>query len=322
MDAPAILVTGGAGYVGAQACKALSKAGWLPVVYDNLVHGHAEAVKWGPLEHGDIVDRDRLDAVLAAYRPKAAMHFAAYTSVAESVANPDKYYRNNVAGSLNLLEALRDHGVDRLVFSSTAAVYGAPAIVPIPEGAAKAPINPYGETKFAAEQLLADFVRTDGLKATVLRYFNAAGADPDGDIGERHDPETHLIPLALDSALGKGSPLKLFGGDYPTPDGTCVRDYVHVADLADAHVRALGEMDGFKAFNLGTGTGASVRQVLDSVERVTGRAVPHAIAPRRAGDPPVLVADPSLAMKELGWVPRLSDLDTIVATAWAWHRKL
>ncbi|HET9355093.1 MAG TPA: UDP-glucose 4-epimerase GalE [Sphingomicrobium sp.] len=322
MDAPAILVTGGAGFVGAHACKALSQAGWLPVAYDNLVHGHAEAVKWGPLEQGDIADRGRLDAVLDAYRPQAAMHFAAFTSVAESVADPARYYRNNVAGSLNLLEALRDHGVNRFVFSSTAAVYGAPERVPIPEDSPKAPINPYGETKYAVEQLLADFACSDGLKATALRYFNAAGADPDGEIGERHDPETHLIPLALDSASGKGPPLKLFGNDYPTADGTCVRDYVHVADLADAHVRALGEMDGFKAFNLGTGTGASVRQVLDSVERVTGRAVSHAISPRRAGDPPVLVADPSLAMRELGWAPRLSDLDTIVATAWAWHQKL
>ena len=321
MDGSTILVTGGAGYVGAHACKALAQAGWKPVVYDNLVHGHAEAVKWGPLEHGDIADRARLDLVLETYRPVAAMHFAAFTSVGESVSDPAKYYRNNVAGSLSLLEALRDAGVGRFVFSSTAAVYGTPDRVPIPEDLAKSPINPYGWTKLAIENLLADFAVAHGLKATALRYFNAAGADPDGEIGERHDPETHLIPLALDAASGKGAPLKLFGDDYPTEDGTCVRDYIHVADLADAHVKALGALDGFNAFNLGTGTGASVRQILDSVERVTGRPVPHDVAPRRAGDPPSLVADPSRAMKALGWAPRLSDLDSIVSTAWAWHQR-
>ena len=321
MDRPTILVTGGAGYVGSHACKALAKAGWKPVVYDNLVHGHADAVKWGPLEHGDIADRARLDFVIQSYRPSAAMHFAAFTSVGESVADPGKYYRNNIAGSLTLLEALRDSGVDRFVFSSTAAVYGTPEVVPISEDSAKAPINPYGLTKLAVENLLADFAAAHGLKATALRYFNAAGADPDGEIGERHDPETHLIPLALDAASGKGAPLKLFGDDYPTEDGTCVRDYIHVADLADAHVKALDSMDGFNAYNLGTGSGASVRQILDSVERITGHAVPHDVAPRRAGDPPALVADPSRAMRDFGWAPRVSDLDTIVSTAWAWHQR-
>ncbi|WP_118857350.1 UDP-glucose 4-epimerase GalE [Sphingomonas mesophila] len=321
MTRPAILVTGGAGYVGSHACQALAAAGWLPVVLDNLVHGHAEAVQWGPLEHGDIADRARLDHLLETYAPAAAMHFAAFTAVGESVADPGKYYRNNVAGSLTLLEALRDHGVGRIVFSSTAAVYGTPETVPIPEAAPKAPINPYGQTKLAVEHLLADFAAAHGIAATALRYFNAAGADRDGRIGERHDPETHLIPLALDAASGKGPPLKLFGDDYPTPDGTCIRDYIHVADLADAHVRALDAMDAFQAYNLGTGRGASVRQILDTVERVTGRAVPHDIAPRRPGDPPSLVADPSRAMAALGWKPKLSDLDTIVATAWAWHQR-
>lgn len=320
-DRPHILVTGGAGYVGAHACKALAQAGWLPITYDNLLHGHAEAVQWGPLEHGDLADRARLDFVLQTYSPSAVMHFAAFTSVGESVADPARYYRNNVAGSLTLLEAVRDHGVGRFVFSSTAAVYGTPERVPIPEDLAKAPINPYGQTKLVIEHLLADFAAAHGLNATALRYFNAAGADPDGDIGERHDPETHLIPLALDAASGKGPPLKLFGDDYPTPDGTCIRDYIHVADLASAHVKALDAMDGFQAFNLGTGSGASVRQILDTVEEVTGRPVPHEVAPRRAGDPPSLVADPSRAMAAFGWKPALSDLGTIVDTAWRWHQR-
>lgn len=318
---PAILVTGGAGYVGSHACKALSVAGWLPVVYDNLVHGHAEAVQWGPLEHGDIADRARLDFVIETYRPTAVMHFAAFTSVGESVGDPAKYYRNNIAGSLALLEAARDHGVGRFVFSSTAAVYGTPKAVPIPENAPKSPINPYGWTKLAIENLLADFARAHGLNATALRYYNAAGADPDGGIGERHDPETHLIPLALDAVSGKGPPLKLFGDDYPTEDGTCIRDYIHVTDLADAHVRAIDAVSGFSAYNLGTGKGASVREILDTVTRVTGRSVPHDVAPRREGDPAALVADPARAIGELAWTPRLSDLETIVSTAWAWHQK-
>ena len=321
MERPLILVTGGAGYVGSHACKALAAAGWQPIVYDNLVHGHAEAVKWGPLEHGDIADRSRLDFVLESYRPTAAMHFAAFTSVGESVADPGKYYRNNVSGSLTLLEALRDNGVSRFVFSSTAAVYGTPERVPISEDCAKAPINPYGVTKLAVENLLADFARAHDLNATALRYFNAAGADPDGEIGERHDPETHLIPLALDAASGKGAPLKLFGDDYPTEDGTCIRDYIHVADLADAHVKALEEQHGFNAYNLGTGMGASVRQIMDAIDRVTGRPVPHEIAPRREGDPAALVADPSRAMRDFDWTPQHSDIDTIVSTAWAWHQK-
>ena len=321
MERPSILVTGGAGYVGSHACKALAAAGWLPIVYDNLVHGHAEAVKWGPFEQGDIADRARLNSVIERYRPQAAMHFAAFTSVGESVAEPGKYYRNNVAGSLSLLEALRDHGVDRFVFSSTAAVYGTPERVPVPEDSPKLPINPYGWTKLAIENLLADFARAHGLKATALRYFNAAGADPEGEIGERHDPETHLIPLALDAASGKGEPLKLFGDDYPTEDGTCIRDYIHVADLASAHVKALDRQDGFNAYNLGTGAGVSVREILNAVERVTGRPVPHAVAPRREGDPAALVADPSRAMRQLGWKPEHSDVNTIVTTAWAWHQK-
>jgi UDP-arabinose 4-epimerase len=317
-----ILVTGGAGYVGAQACKALSVRGYLPVVFDNLVYGHREAVKWGPLEVGDIADRAALDAAIDKHCPQAVMHFAAYTYVGESVADPGKYYRNNVAGTLSLLEAMRDHRIDRLVFSSTAATYGIPGAVPIPEDAAKAPINPYGQSKWTAELMIADFAAAHGLRSSALRYFNAAGADPDGETGELHDPESHLIPLAMQAVTGDGPPLTLFGDDYPTPDGTCIRDYIHVTDLAEAHVLALERLagrDGADAFNLGTGRGASVRQVLDAVERVAGKPVPHSIGPRRAGDPAELVSDPAKAMRELGWTPAVSDLDTIVATAWAWH---
>ena len=320
-DRPVVLVSGGAGYVGAHACKALSKAGWLPVSYDSLLHGHEEAVKWGPLERGDILDGSRLDEVIKAHQPVAAMHFAALTSVAESVADPESYRRNNIEGSRSLLDALLDNGVTHIVFSSTAAVYGTPETMPIPETAPKAPINPYGETKLAVEQMLEERVRGQGLTATALRYFNAAGADPEGDIGEDHDPETHLIPLALAAASGSGQPLTLYGDDYPTPDGTCVRDYVHVSDLAEAHVAALRSGSGFQAFNLGTGKGASVRQVLDTVEKVTGQAVPHWLGPRRTGDPPELVADPARAFTKLGWRPELSNLETIVTTAWHWHRK-
>jgi len=324
-DSPiAILVTGGAGYVGAHACKALAARGYLPVAYDNMVYGHREAVKWGPLEIGDIADHAALDAAIEKYRPQAVMHFAAFTYVGESVTDPGKYYRNNVAGTLSLLEAMRDHRIDRLVFSSTAATYGKPDSVPITEGAVKAPINPYGQSKWTAEQMIADFCAAHGLRAAALRYFNAAGADPDGEVGELHEPEAHLIPLAMQAVTGDGPPMTLFGDDYPTPDGTCIRDYIHVADLADAHLRAFDWLDGNSgahAFNLGTGRGVSVRQVLDAVERVAGKPVPHSIGPRRAGDPAELFSDPSKANRELGWTPKISDLDTIVATAWAWHRR-
>ena len=319
-----ILVTGGAGYVGAHACKALASRGYRPIVYDNLVYGHEAAVKWGPLEVGDIADRARLDAVIAHYRPQALMHFAAFTYVGESVADPGKYYRNNVGGTLSLLEAVRDHNIGKIVFSSTAAVYGTPDSVPIAEVAAKAPINPYGLSKWTSEQMIADFAAAHGIRSAALRYFNAAGADPDGEIGECHDPESHLIPLAMQAVSGHGPPLTLFGDDYPTPDGTCIRDYVHVADLANAHVGALEQLnhrDGADAFNLGTGQGVSVREVLDAVGRAAGKPVPHSIGPRRAGDPAELVSDPGKAMRELGWTPSMSDLETIVATAWAWHNR-
>ena len=319
-----VLVTGGAGYVGSHACKALATHGYQPVVYDNLVYGHELAVRWGPLEQGDVGDRDRLDAVIERYRPSAVMHFAAFAYVGESVTDPGKYYRNNVAGTLTLLEAMRDHGIGKLVFSSSCATYGIPETVPIPETNPQRPINPYGVSKLMVEMMLRDFDAAHGLRSMALRYFNAAGADPDAEIGELHDPETHLIPLALDSAAGRGPALTIFGEDYDTPDRTCIRDYIHVTDLAEAHVLALAALertDASNAYNLGTGRGHSVREVIESVERVTGRKVPHSVGPRRPGDPPSLVSAAGRSASELGWKPAMSDLDTIVSTAWAWHRK-
>jgi UDP-glucose-4-epimerase GalE len=323
-SADRILVTGGAGYVGSHACKALAAAGYLPVTYDNLARGHEWAVRWGPCEPGDILDRARLDAVIARHRPSAVVHFAALANVGESVADPASYLRNNVAGSLTLLEAMRDHAIARIVVSSTCAVYGNPQTVPIGEDAALHPLNPYGRSKLMVEQMLDAFAAAHALRPIVLRYFNAAGADPDGEIGEAHDPETHLIPLALDAASGRGGRLTVFGDDYDTPDGTCIRDYVHVGDLANAHVSALKALEAGSTrgtFNLGTGNGYSVRQIIGAVEAVTGLAVPVAAGPRRAGDPPVLVADGARARAELGWKPGFEGLDAIVATAWAWHRK-
>ncbi|MBK1633337.1 UDP-glucose 4-epimerase GalE [Thiohalocapsa halophila] len=322
LSAKNILVTGGAGYIGSHTCKALHRAGYRPVVCDNLLHGHRWAVRWGPLEQGNIADRQWLDDVLLRYQPIAAMHFAAYAYVGESVSEPAKYYRNNVAGTLTLLEALRDHGVERCVFSSTCATYGDPETVPIPDDAVQQPINPYGASKWMMERMLADFDRAYGLRSIALRYFNAAGADPDGEIGEWHDPETHLIPLAIAAAMGSGKELSIYGTDYDTPDGTAVRDYVHVADLAAAHVRALDRLlagSGSGAMNLGTGRGRSVREVIDAVQRVGGRRVPVEEAPRRPGDPPVLVADAALAQRQLDWTPAYSGLDQIVETAWRWH---
>jgi UDP-arabinose 4-epimerase len=318
-----VLVTGGAGYIGSHACKALSKAGYLPIAYDNLVYGHEWAVKWGPLEEGDILDRARLDAVLAKYRPQAAMHFAAFTYVGESVSDPAKYYRNNVDGSLTLLEALRDQGIKNFVFSSTCATYGVPDKVPIPETQAQRPINPYGTTKLMVELMLRDFEAAHGIKWSALRYFNAAGADPDNEIGEAHDPETHLIPLVLDAASGRRENITVFGTDYDTRDGTCIRDYVHVTDLADAHVLALQALERgapSAAYNLGNGTGFSVSEVIEAARRVTGIDVPVVLSGRRPGDPDALVGDASRARADLGWEPRLFEIDQIVGTAWAWHQ--
>ena len=319
----AILVTGGAGYVGAHACKALANAGRFPVVYDNLSRGHRASVRWGPLVEGDLHDRDRLVAAMREHRVDGVLHFAALAYVGESVTEPETYYRNNVEGTLALLSAMRAAEISTIVFSSTCAVYGNPREVPIGETTPLDPVNPYGETKRAIEQALRWF-GAYGLRSVALRYFNAAGADPDGEIGEDHDPETHLIPLAIRAALGQAGPLQVFGTDYPTADGTAVRDYIHVADLADAHVRALDYLRNggdSGVFNLGTGRGHSVREIIAAVARVGGFAVPHRDVGRRSGDPPELVADPALAKSKLGWQPQASDIDTIVRTALAWHTR-
>ena len=319
-----ILVTGGAGYVGSHACKALAVAGYRPVVYDNLSRGHREAVCWGPLLEGDLHDRERLVAALREHQIGAVMHFAAFAYVGESVAEPAIYYRNNVGGTLALLSAMREAAVGTIVFSSTCAVYGIPDRLPIGETTVKVPLNPYGETKLAIERALHWYAGAYGLRFAALRYFNAAGADIDGEIGEEHEPETHLIPRVLRAALGTGDPVEVYGTDYPTADGTAIRDYIHVADLADAHVRALlylsaGGDSG--ALNLGTGEGCSVRQVIAAVERIADRPVPFRETARRPGDPPELVADPALARARLGWQPRHSDLDTIIRTALAWEQR-
>jgi UDP-arabinose 4-epimerase len=318
-----ILVTGGAGYVGSHACKALAGAGYLPVVYDDLSRGHREAVRWGPLVEGHLHDRARVVAALREHDALAVMHFAAFAYVGESVTDPEKYYANNVGGTLALLGAMREAEVRSIVFSSTCAVYGVPEALPIRETTAKAPLNPYGETKLAIERAL-HWYAAYGIRYVALRYFNAAGADPDGEIGEDHEPETHLIPLVLRAALGRGNPVEIYGTDYPTRDGTAIRDYIHVSDLAEAHVRALGHLatgGDSAALNLGTGNGCSVREVIAAVERVGGRAVPQREAARRPGDPPELVADPALARSRLGWQPRHSDLDTIIDTALAWETR-
>lgn len=317
-----ILVTGGAGYIGSQTCKALARSGYTPVSLDNLVYGHEWAVRWGDLVQGDILDAAALDKVFSQYRPLAVIHFAAFAYVGESVTDPQKYYRNNVAGSLAVLEAMRRHDCRHMVFSSTCATYGDPRKIPMAETHVQHPVNPYGWSKLMIEQMLKDFDRAYAIRHVALRYFNAAGADPDQEVGEDHDPETHLIPLAILAAQGRRGPLSIFGADYPTPDGTAVRDYIHVADLARAHLDALRFLlaeDRSDAFNLGTGSGHSVAQVVEMVERVGGKTVPWTNAPRRAGDPPALVAVADKARRVLGWRPHLADLESIVKTAWDWH---
>ena len=319
-----ILVTGGAGYVGSHACKALARAGYRPITYDRLIHGHREAVRWGPLVEADLADAERLTDTLKRFDVAAVLHFAAFAYVGESVEQPGLYFRNNVANTLTLLEAMRTSAVRHIVFSSTCATYGIPDRVPISESAPQRPVNPYGESKLMVERMLHWYGSAHGFTHAVLRYFNAAGADPEGEIGEHHDPETHLIPLVLQAALGERTQIDVLGTDYPTPDGTAVRDYIHVQDLAEAHVRALDLLlrGGLSiTVNLGTGAGHSVREVIAAAERVTGRRVPRREAPRRFGDPPVLVADPARARELLGWTPKLSDLDTILKTAWAWHSR-
>ena len=318
-----VFVTGGAGYVGSHCCKAFAEAGWNVVVFDNLSRGWADFVQWGPLIEGDILDPDALSRAITDVRPDAVAHFAALAYVGESVGDPGLYYRTNVCGTLNLLEAMVKADVSRLVFSSTCATYGEPERMPIAEDCPQRPVNPYGWTKLMAERMLADFDRAHGLRSVALRYFNAAGADPDGLIGERHAPETHLLPLAIRAAQPQGDfALTVFGDDFPTPDGTCVRDYIHVADLASAHLAALEylEQGGSSiALNLGTGHGHSVREVIETTGHLAGCPVRHSIGPRRAGDPPVLVADPSRAAEVLGWRAKRSGLEVILADALAWH---
>ncbi len=319
-----ILVTGGAGYIGSHACKALACAGYTPVSYDNLVYGHERAVKWGPFEKGDILDRERLDRVLRQYKPEAVMHFAAYAYVGESVEQPEKYYRNNIFGSFGLLEAMRDNNVHKIVFSSTCAVYGEPTQVPINEQHPCNPVNPYGASKLTVEHMLRGFHAAHGLRSISLRYFNAAGADLDGEVGEDHDPETHLIPLVLDAAAGVRPSITIYGDDYDTPDGSCIRDYIHVTDLANAHVRALNSLNQNEQctyFNLGIGAGYSVQEVIERARRVTGKSITAEIGPRRPGDPPRLIADAARAHEELCWQPVYTELETIVQTAWEWHLK-
>jgi len=318
----AVLVTGGAGYIGSHACKALARAGYLPVAYDSLIYGHESAVRWGPFVHGDLADTERLLAAMREHRIAAVMHFAAFGYVGESVQKPALYFRNNVVNAVNLLDAMLAAEIKHIVFSSSCATYGTPEMVPITEDTPQRPINPYGDTKLIMERMLGWYGDAYGLTACMLRYFNAAGADPEGEIGEDHDPETHLIPLVLDAAIGRRPQIDIYGTDYPTRDGTAVRDYIHVQDLAAAHVRAIAYLqDGGSsvAVNLGTGQGHTVREVVDAAERITGRKVPRRYVERRAGDPPELVADPRRAREVLGWQAQVSDLDSIIGTAWAWH---
>jgi UDP-glucose-4-epimerase GalE len=322
----AVLVAGGAGFIGAHTAKALAERGYLPVVYDNLSAGYAEAVRWGPLVKGDIKDEAALAEALKAHDVRAVIHFAGLIEVGRSTVKPDLFWQENVTGTGNLLAAMRETGVKRLVFSSSAAVYGQGgrgALDKIREGDVKDPASPYGDTKLACELLIAAHARAYGITSVALRYFNAAGADPSGKIGEAHEPETHLIPLAIAAALGDGKPLTVFGADFDTPDGACLRDYVHVSDLADAHVAALEVAlpDGaFEAVNIGAGRGSSVFEVIAAVERALGVPVPHSIGARRAGDPPSLLADISRAETLLGWTPRIPDLDVIVRDAARWER--
>lgn len=319
-----VLVAGGAGYIGSHCVRQLLAAGHKPVVLDNLIYGHRAAVPADvPLLEANLGDAVAMDSVFAAHHIDVVMHFAAYCYVGESVTAPLKYYQNNVAATLNLLEAMLRHGVKRFVFSSTCATYGVPARLPMTEDLPQQPINPYGQTKLDVENLLKALARSDGLSFAAFRYFNAAGAAEDGSIGEDHNPETHLIPLAIGAAQGLRPPLQIFGTDYPTPDGTCLRDYVHVDDLSRAHIAVFDRLvaSGTQLFyNLGTGKPTSVREVITAVEKITGLKVPASYAPRRAGDPPSLYADASLAMRELQWQPKYRSIEPIVETAWRWHR--
>lgn len=319
-----VLVTGGAGYIGSHACKALSRAGYVPVVLDNLSTGWAEAVKFGPLVQADLLDRDAIAAAFAQFKPVAVMHFAALSLVGESMKNPALYWRSNVMGALNLIEATVESGCRQFVFSSTCATYGDHDGVLVDESTEQHPMNAYGGSKRAIEDILRDFEASHGLRHVIFRYFNVAGADPDGEIGEQHRPETHLIPLLLEAVDGRRPALTVFGSDYPTVDGTCVRDYVHVSDLADAHVLGLGWLQDGKpsrAFNLGSGTGFSVREVIRSAAQVTNQAVPVVEGERRPGDAAFLVSGSQRAVSELGWSPKRSDMRSMILDAWRWSQK-
>jgi UDP-arabinose 4-epimerase len=321
---PSILVVGGAGYIGSHICKELRKNGYLPVCYDNLIYGHKQAVKWGPFEKGDILDDKRLKHVFIKYPIEGVIHLAAFAYVGESVTEPSKYYTNNVAGTITLLNAMRNAGVDKIVFSSTCAVYGTPHKIPITEKEPMNPVSPYGASKMMAERIMSDFNRSYGLGYIALRYFNAAGASPDGEIGEMHNPELHLVPLTLDAALGRKE-LVVFGNRYATPDGTCIRDYIHVSDLARAHVLSLLHLrkkgSVHLSVNLGTGKGHSVFEIIRAAETITGRKIRYRIASPREGDPSALVADPSQAWSVLQWKAEHTDLNEIIRHAWIFHQK-
>jgi len=318
-----ILVVGGAGYIGSYMCKYLAKNGYAPIVLDNLVYGHRQAVKWGPFVKGSMSDLKLLDQIFTEHSISAVMHFAAFCYVGESVEDPKKYYRNNVAATITLLEAMLKNNINNFIFSSSCATYGEPIEIPMTEEHPQSPINPYGRSKYMVEQILDDFTAAYGLEHVSLRYFNAAGADPDGELGEDHNPETHLIPLVLKTGLGQKETIHIFGDDYPTPDGTCVRDYIHIDDLAQAHLlaleRLLNGLPGGK-YNLGNGNGHSVNQVVETARNVTGKSIPAKIVARRPGDPAVLIGSSQKAMHELGWKPRFADLETIIETAWQWHK--
>ncbi|MBT0957638.1 UDP-glucose 4-epimerase GalE [Alphaproteobacteria bacterium KMM 3653] len=318
-----VLVTGGAGYIGSHACKVLAASGYVPVTYDNLSTGWADAVKYGPLEEGDLLDRERLDIVFSRYQPVAVMHFAALSQVGESMREPGLYWRYNVQGALNLIEATVASGCKQFVFSSTCATYGDQDGVVLNEGSAQMPINAYGASKRAIEDMLVNFGAAEGLEHVIFRYFNVAGADPEGEVGEYHQPETHLIPLMLDAIDGKRPALTVYGTDYDTPDGTCIRDYVHVMDLVEAHLLGLQWLEngkGSEVFNLGTGTGFSVREVIHHSRDVTNKQVPVVDGERRAGDAQCLVSGSDKAIRDLGWKPHRSTLPIMIADAWRWHQ--
>lgn len=320
--AKTVFVTGGAGYVGSHCAKAFAQSGWTVVTYDNLSRGHRDLVKWGELIEGDILDSETLTEALHRVKPDAVAHFAAFAYVAESMTAPEIYYRNNVRGTMSLLDAMVDTGVQQMVFSSSCATYGLSDAL-ITEETPQNPINPYGQTKLICEKMIRDYGEAHGIRSALLRYFNAAGCDPDGETGERHDPEPHVIPLAIRGAMDGTFTFNILGGDYDTPDGTCVRDYVHVSDLADAHLRALsylGEGGASDVFNLGTGHGSSVLELANAVSKVARKEVPRVIADRRPGDPPSLVASADKAARILGWRPERSDLETILQTAWSWFQ--